>query len=128
MSGRYSATYRSEPKNVSVARTAIANFARAFGFNGREVSEIEMAAGEALSNAVQHGLSREGGSFTVRCHCQGNELVIEVRDTGRGFQPATRPPEGCVAFAGFRDDDHACIYERDFVFTKWDGGSARPAA
>ena len=88
MSGRYSATYRSEPKNVAVARSAVANFARSCGFDGREVSEIEMAAGEALSNAAEHGLRRDGGAFTVRCHCQDDELVIEVRDTGRGFGPS----------------------------------------
>lgn len=92
MSGRYSATYRSEPRNVAVARTAVANFARSCGFDGIEVGEIEMAAGEALSNAAEHGLRREGGSFTVRCSCRGDEIVIEVRDTGRGFQP--REPGG----------------------------------
>jgi anti-sigma regulatory factor (Ser/Thr protein kinase) len=91
LSGRYSATYKSEPKNVAVARSAVANFARSCGFNGVEVGEIEMAAGEALSNAAEHGLRREGGSFTVRCNCQGDELVIEVRDTGRGFQPPAAP-------------------------------------
>ncbi|MBC5816430.1 MAG: ATP-binding protein [Candidatus Eremiobacteraeota bacterium] len=95
MSGRYSATYRSEPKNVAIARSAVANFARSCGFDGREVSEIELAAGEALSNAAEHGLQRDGGSFTVRCSCQGNELVIEVRDTGRGFQQTApvQPPD-----------------------------------
>ncbi len=53
-----------------------------------------MAAGEALSNAAEHGLQRDGGSFTVRCNCHGDELVIEVRDSGRGFQqtaPGGRP-------------------------------------
>ena len=44
-----------------------------------------MAAGEALSNAVQHGRDRKGGTFIVRCECHEDSLIIEVRDSGRGF-------------------------------------------
>lgn len=94
MAGRYSATYRSDPKNVATARHAVANFARSCGFSTAEVLEIELAAGEALSNAVQHGRGRQGGTFIVRCECLDDSLVIEVRDSGRGFgRPQLHAPD-----------------------------------
>ena len=86
LSARYSATYRSEPKNVPIARQAVATFARSCGFTAQEVSEIEIAAGEALNNASEHSRNRQGGTFYVRCECEGETLTIEVRDSGRGFQ------------------------------------------
>ncbi|GAC1359125.1 MAG: hypothetical protein NVSMB31_19450 [Vulcanimicrobiaceae bacterium] len=52
-----------------------------------------MAAGEALSNAAEHGLTREGGSFTVECKFESDALVVEIRDTGRGFAPRERRVE-----------------------------------
>lgn len=93
MSGRYRATYRSEPKNVATARHAVANFARSCGFEHDEVCEISLAAGEALSNAAEHGLTKQGGSFTVQCEFVNEALVVEICDSGRGFQTKERPPE-----------------------------------
>lgn len=91
MAGRYSATYRSEPQNVATARHAVANFARSCGFAASEVMDIEIAAGEALANAIQHGQRREGGTFVIRCECFQDRLTIVIRDSGRGFRQ-TAPP------------------------------------
>ena len=56
-----------------------------------------MAAGEALSNAVQHGRDRQGGTFIVRCECHEDSLIIEVRDSGRGFgRPNLRPADSIL--------------------------------
>ncbi|HEV7178436.1 MAG TPA: ATP-binding protein [Candidatus Baltobacteraceae bacterium] len=85
MAGKYSATYRSDPKNVATARHAVANFARSCGFSTVEVMEIEIATGEALANAVQHGRGKQGGTFIVRAECWDESIVVEVRDSGRGF-------------------------------------------
>ena len=67
--------------------------------------EIEIAAGEALANAAEHGLDRQGGTFIVRCECTAEgSLVIEVRDSGRGFQqvpPAPADPKLGVPSRGF---------------------------
>lgn len=60
--------------------------------------EIEIATGEALSNAVQHGRSKMGSTFIVRAECWDDSIVIEVRDSGRGFgrpdPPETDPALG----------------------------------
>ena len=94
LSARFQATYRSQPKNVATARHAVANFARSCGFASDEVAEIELAVGEALANAAEHGgVGTVGGSFTVGCEFTEDGLVIDVRDTGRGFVPGVRVPE-----------------------------------
>jgi sensor histidine kinase YesM len=40
-----------------------------------------------VENAIRHGLegSENGGAITVSAHRNGDELVIEVRDDGRGL-------------------------------------------
>lgn len=47
--------------------------------------DIEIATGEALANAVQHGRPKQGSTFILRAECWDESIVIEVRDSGRGF-------------------------------------------
>ena len=46
-----------------------------------------------VENAIHHGLEPklEGGTVRVTAHVQGRELVLEVRDDGRGLDAAPRP-------------------------------------
>ncbi|GAC1501711.1 MAG: hypothetical protein NVS1B14_06230 [Vulcanimicrobiaceae bacterium] len=86
---------------MAIARHAVVNFVRSCGFTGDEIAEIELAVGEALSNAAKHGGEKDGGSFTVRCACDGSSITIEIRDSGRGFQRSDKPPEEKPATTGF---------------------------
>jgi serine/threonine-protein kinase RsbW len=81
----YRSAFTSELRNASLARRSIASFATVCGFSDEEVADIRLAAGEALGNAVEHGKSSRSSGFAVRCTFDGSELVIEVRDNGRGF-------------------------------------------
>jgi serine/threonine-protein kinase RsbW len=81
----YRADYTSEIRNVALARRGVAGFAGSCGFSENEIADIRLAAGEALSNAVEHGHSAQSAGFTVECRFDGNELSIEIRDSGRGF-------------------------------------------
>lgn len=81
----YVATYTSDPKNVAMARNAVASFARLCGFCDDDAADIRLAAGEALSNAAEHGRSLRGGGFTIRCWFEDMTLFIEVQDSGGGF-------------------------------------------
>lgn len=75
-----------------MARRGVAGFAGACGFSESEIADIRLAAGEALSNAVEHGGRVRSTGFTVECSFDGEELSIEIRDSGLGFlapQPQT---------------------------------------
>ena len=82
---RLRATFTSEPRNVALARRSIATFAGVCGFTEHEVADIRLAAGEALSNAVEHGRSARSSGFTVHCAYESESLTIEIQDSGTGF-------------------------------------------
>ena len=81
----YRATFTGDRRNVPLARNAIAGFARICGFSQEEVADIRLAAGEALSNAVEHGAATRSNGFSIRCEFDNGELTIEIRDNGLGF-------------------------------------------
>ncbi|MGZ3506705.1 MAG: ATP-binding protein [Vulcanimicrobiaceae bacterium] len=85
MSPTYRATFTSDLRNVALARNAIASFARMCGFDDEDVADIRLAAGEALSNAAEHGRGEQSGGFSVLCIFEDGEFAIEVEDSGRGF-------------------------------------------
>ncbi len=91
----YRAAFSGDPRNVPLARNAIASFARICGFSAEEVDDIRLAAGEALNNAVEHGGTLRSSGFSVRCAFEEGELQIEIRDNGAGFpfeQVGASPP------------------------------------
>ncbi|HLY03677.1 MAG TPA: ATP-binding protein [Candidatus Cybelea sp.] len=91
MKTHFRADYTSEIRNVALARRSVAGFAGACGFSESEIADIRLAAGEALSNAVEHGSRTTTAGFTVDCDFDGDELRIEIQDSGRGFSaPAIR--------------------------------------
>jgi anti-sigma regulatory factor (Ser/Thr protein kinase) len=90
VSTHYRATFTSDLRNVALARKSIASFASVCGFSETEVADIRLAAGEALSNAVEHGRGARSSGFSVRCKFDHDELTVEVHDSGTGF---TSPPE-----------------------------------
>jgi serine/threonine-protein kinase RsbW len=81
----YHAVFTGDRKNVPLARNAIARFAAVCGFSNDEVADIRLAAGEALSNAVEHGKARRSNGFSVRCTFEEDAITIEIRDNGSGF-------------------------------------------
>ena len=97
MTPNFRAAFSGERRNVPLARNAIATFARLCGFSSEDVAEIKVAAGEALSNAVEHGHALRSSGFSVRCSMEDDELRIEIRDNGEGFMPESlrigTPPE-----------------------------------
>ena len=94
VSPHYRAAYTGDPRNVPLARNAIASFASMCVFSESDVADIRLAAGEALSNAVEHGRSMRSNGFSVVCRFENDEITIEIRDNGHGFTPERRevPP------------------------------------
>jgi serine/threonine-protein kinase RsbW len=103
MMPNFRAGFTGERKNVPLARNAIATFARICGFSREEVDDIRLAAGEAISNAVEHGRGARSSGFSVRCTFVDDQLTIEIRDNGDGFALADGgliPAEGAQPAPG----------------------------
>ncbi len=77
-SGRFENTVQS----VVQAREAITMFAQNCGFCSFDVFDITLAAGEACTNAVEHG-HVTGGHFTIECAAEDDWLKVTIHDTGK---------------------------------------------
>ncbi len=58
-----------------------------------------------VENAIKHGIepSADGGAIAVRARRDGERLVVEVEDTGRGIADAAAKPGGGVGLANVRE-------------------------
>ena len=87
-------TILSDPANIAAVRHAIEALAAEIGLDEREVGEVGLCVNEALANVMRHAY---GGAtdrpIAVSCHCQGEELVVTIRDWGNGVNPAELPPK-----------------------------------
>jgi serine/threonine-protein kinase RsbW len=76
---------------LSMARERVMIMARTIGFTEDELSEVELAVGEALSNAFRHGCGGTDQRITVECETNGTALTVCVTDPGTGFHPGDIP-------------------------------------
>jgi serine/threonine-protein kinase RsbW len=77
---------------VADAAVAVTDFIRNCGVSEELSFGIEMAVRESVTNAMVHGNQEdESKSVEVIFNCHDNELEIEVRDQGEGFDPASVP-------------------------------------
>ncbi len=73
----------SKPQYVSVARLTASYLASQMGFDIEAIEDIKLAVGEACNNAVLH--SGENTTYQLDLKTESQTLVIEVKDTGKGF-------------------------------------------
>ena len=77
---------------VADAAAAVTGFIRDCGAPDDAAFGIEMAVREAVTNAMVHGNQEdEAKSVEVVFNCHDNELEIEVRDQGTGFDLSSVP-------------------------------------
>jgi len=74
-------------ENESFARVAVAAFVGRLNPTLAEVMEIKTAVSEAVTNAIIHGYEGMTGDLMVELSCRinGNEVFVEIADTGRGI-------------------------------------------
>jgi serine/threonine-protein kinase RsbW len=82
------------PESVGRLRRAVAEFARAQGADEDVVAALQLAASEALSNAVIHAfVDRPApGTLTVSAVRDGDAICVVVRDDGSGMRPRADSP------------------------------------
>ncbi len=71
-------------RHVALVRRGIRFLAEGAGFTQSECEDIEVAVGEAVTNAVYHGC-RSDSSRRVLIHCSlsDDRLTVEVEDDGK---------------------------------------------
>ena len=75
---RHTGTYPAEPRQVWIARAALAGWLGGCA----QADEAILVASEFATNSVLHSASRYGGAFTLRAEVRPDCLRIEVADAG----------------------------------------------
>ena len=83
---RHTGTYPAEPRQVGIARAALAGWLG----GGPRADEAVLVASEFATNAVVHSASRHGGALTVRAEVRQEYLRIEVEDAGGSWRDGPR--------------------------------------
>ncbi len=88
-----------DPAVFHIVRKSIAAAAIAEGMSRDAASEIEVAVGEALSNAYIHAYARDAGPLTIKLACDGACVTILIHDKGKPLTdrpaiPSTLPARG----------------------------------
>jgi serine/threonine-protein kinase RsbW len=80
-----------DPANAGMARSRLRAAAGEAGLAGVPLDDLEVALGEAVSNAILHGSPTPESVITI-CIAytpRTSEFAIEVTDQGPGFDPAS---------------------------------------
>jgi serine/threonine-protein kinase RsbW len=77
-----------EGMSVPVVRRVLKNSLHSLGVHDEVVSDIEVALTEACTNVLDH--VADGDEYEVSAGIYGRECVIEVIDTGGGFEASDR--------------------------------------
>jgi len=72
---------------VRVARKTAGALAHQLNFTIHDVGDIELAVSEACTNAVEHIRDERCAEILLRLLVEPGQLVMEVIDTGPGFDP-----------------------------------------
>jgi anti-sigma regulatory factor (Ser/Thr protein kinase) len=79
---RFSLEFPSEPESLAPIRSLLRRWLGYAGADELEIAEITTACGEAATNAIEHAGAGNGSRFVVSASRDGQDIEIEVRDTG----------------------------------------------
>ena len=93
---RMNLRFETEPLTLRIARKMAAAAASAVGAADFDAQRIELAVGEALSNAYLHAYDQAAGPVELEIAYETHRLVATVHDEGKGlpFEPKfPEPPD-----------------------------------
>ena len=96
----------SHSSNEEFARVTAAVFMSRMNPTMEELEDVKTAVSEAVTNAVIHGYSDEIGIIYIEARIEGEELIISVRDEGKGILDVERAmePMGFSFMEAFMDE------------------------
>ena len=76
------------PQNAGAARERVRAAAMHAGFTNMDLADIEIAVGEAITNAILYGSPTASSHVSLSYGLAGSAFVIQIRDEGSGFDPS----------------------------------------
>jgi serine/threonine-protein kinase RsbW len=83
----------SSTDNLAMIRDFVARVGEKAGFDEKEVMKLSLAVDEACANVIEHayGESALNGEVRVKVSFDADQVMVEVVDTGKGFDPSQIP-------------------------------------
>jgi serine/threonine-protein kinase RsbW len=82
-----------KPEYIALGRLALTGLERLRPFPEGVLGDMKLALTEACTNSVQHAYDGGEGTVEILYELHPDRLVVEVSDSGEGFEPAKREPE-----------------------------------
>ena len=75
------------PRNAGTVRERVRALASQAGFSGVDLADIEIAVGEAVTNAILYGSPTAASRIGITSFLHGASFQVEIHDQGHGFDP-----------------------------------------
>ncbi len=82
-------TIPAKAEYITLGRLALTGLARLRPFPQDVLGDLKLALTEACTNSVRHAYAGAGGVVEIVYELYPDRLVVEVADTGEGFEPPT---------------------------------------
>jgi serine/threonine-protein kinase RsbW len=101
----YHLEIESDPQNLITVEEFVNYFAVDLGINEEKIPGLLLAVSEAATNAFIHGNKSDGTKIvTLDVTKENHQLIIRVKDQGKGFDPSKIPdptePENLLKDSG----------------------------
>ncbi len=77
------------PQNAGQARERIRALAARAGLSGLDLADVEIAVGEAVTNAILYGSPTAASHIVIIGGLGDGAFFVEIHDQGHGFDPST---------------------------------------
>jgi serine/threonine-protein kinase RsbW len=82
-----------KPEYISLGRLALTGLSRLRSFPDDVLADLKLALTEACTNSVRHAYDGGEGMVEILYELHADRLVVEVSDTGEGFDHGESEPE-----------------------------------
>jgi len=76
---------QAKPNNESFARAVVGAFAARLAPTLEQLSDLQTAVSETVTNCVVHAYDKEDGTVMITCQAEGDKLTIIIEDNGCGI-------------------------------------------
>jgi serine/threonine-protein kinase RsbW len=82
-----------KPEYISLGRLALTGLSRLRSFPDDVLADLKLALTEACTNSVRHAYDGGEGTVEILYELHHDRLVVEVTDSGEGFEHAEAEPD-----------------------------------
>lgn len=84
----------SSTENLAMIRDFVSSIGVRAGLSAKEVGKVELAVDEACANVIEHAYGPDVvKEVSIRATIDETSILIEVVDTGKGFDPSSILPK-----------------------------------